>query len=157
MSVESISGSSKLFDKGITKFLFFDLGSGSTTSLIPALRRQRLAWNLICRPGWAQAHRGPPASASWVLELKRCATMAWLKGRVFYQDFRTGLSVVVWFNLEHFKTFLVPKLNITTVYIIVYTFYRKLSTINNKVLFKKYLGIIPRALCVLGASTLLPN
>lgn len=57
---------------------------------------------------------------------------------------------VVWFNLEHFKTLLVPKRKINTVYIRVCTFYRKLSTINNKILFKMYLGIIPRASRTIG-------
>ena len=28
-----------------------------------------LTWNWLCRPGWPQTHRDPPASASWALEL----------------------------------------------------------------------------------------
>ena len=32
-----------------------------------------------CRPGWPQTHRDLPASASWVLGLKMCATTTQLK------------------------------------------------------------------------------
>ena len=32
----------------------------------------------LCRPGWPQTHRDPPASTSRVLGLKVCATTAWL-------------------------------------------------------------------------------
>jgi hypothetical protein len=35
-----------------------------------------LSWNLLCRPGWSQTHRNPPASASPVLGLKTCTTTA---------------------------------------------------------------------------------
>ena len=35
-----------------------------------------LSWNLLWRPGWPQTQRDPPASASWVLELKACVTTA---------------------------------------------------------------------------------
>lgn len=31
--------------------------------------------NLLCRSGWAQTRRNPPAFAFWVLELKVCTTM----------------------------------------------------------------------------------
>ena len=33
------------------------------------------AGSLLCRPGWPQTPENSPASASWVLELKVCATM----------------------------------------------------------------------------------
>lgn len=32
-------------------------------------------WNSLYRPGWAQSHRGPPASASLVLGLEAHTTM----------------------------------------------------------------------------------
>ena len=38
-----------------------------------------------CRPGWAQTHRGPPASTSQVLGLKACTTIARLE--VFFPSY----------------------------------------------------------------------
>jgi hypothetical protein len=34
-----------------------------------------IVWNSLCRPGWPQTHRDPPASASQVLGLKVCITI----------------------------------------------------------------------------------
>ena len=49
--------------------------------------------NSLCRPGWPQTHRDPPASASWVLGLKVCAT-AWLWPESFW-SLHLSVSVCV--------------------------------------------------------------
>jgi hypothetical protein len=40
------------------------------------IMQPQLAWNLVCRPSWPSTHRNPPASASQVLRLKVCVTIA---------------------------------------------------------------------------------
>ena len=51
--------------------LFCFLLSGDMVSLCSP----RLFWDSLCRPGWPQTHRDPPASSSQILELKVCTIM----------------------------------------------------------------------------------
>ena len=41
-----------------------------------------LSWSLLCKPGWLQSHRGPSASAFWVLGLKVWTTVRDLTSHV---------------------------------------------------------------------------
>ena len=54
-------------------FCLFVFGFFETGFLCVALAV--LSWNSLCRPGWLEL-RDPPASASQVLGLKACTTMA---------------------------------------------------------------------------------